>query len=187
MYNSREELLEFVLPHNAICAEIGVWRGAFSKKIWDISKPKKLHLIDLWGDTPDLPAHLDVGEKTHFDNMNCVSRLFMKEIKAGNVILHQGMSVAVSQIFPANYFDWVYFDADHQYKSVLADHRNWSKVTKPTGFLSGHDYVIEKKDRIVQAVLEFCAESDWKILYITKPQPNDKECNDVSSYILGKN
>ena len=36
------------MPKNAICAEIGVWRGDFTKYILKKTKPEKIHLIDPW-------------------------------------------------------------------------------------------------------------------------------------------
>ncbi|GAF91076.1 unnamed protein product, partial [marine sediment metagenome] len=35
-----------VLPKRAICAEIGVWKGAFAEQLLKEFKPKKLYLID---------------------------------------------------------------------------------------------------------------------------------------------
>lgn len=37
-----------IMPKNSICTEIGVYKGAFSKKIIKFSNPKILHLIDPW-------------------------------------------------------------------------------------------------------------------------------------------
>ncbi len=45
----RMELLSR-MKKNAVCAEIGVNKGDFSSQIIQITKPKKLHLIDAWGD-----------------------------------------------------------------------------------------------------------------------------------------
>ena len=36
------------LEKNSIFVEVGVWKGDFSKKIWDISSPKLLVLVDSW-------------------------------------------------------------------------------------------------------------------------------------------
>lgn len=36
------------MPKSAVCAEIGVWKGKFSKTILEITLPKRLHLIDPW-------------------------------------------------------------------------------------------------------------------------------------------
>lgn len=49
----REWLLE-MMPRNAVCAEVGVLWGVFSRAILKITKPKALHLIDPWAYRADL-------------------------------------------------------------------------------------------------------------------------------------
>ena len=36
------------LKKNSTIVEVGVWKGNFSKQIWDISKPNLLVLVDSW-------------------------------------------------------------------------------------------------------------------------------------------
>lgn len=36
------------MPKASVCAEIGVWKGEFSERIYKITEPKQLHLIDPW-------------------------------------------------------------------------------------------------------------------------------------------
>src|SRR3989338_3955014 len=43
----REHFLN-ILPKNAVGAEIGVFKGEFSPHLLDITKPRELHLVDLW-------------------------------------------------------------------------------------------------------------------------------------------
>ena len=106
---NRESLLNF-LPKNAICAEIGVNEGDFSKMILQQSSPLKLHLIDAWGN----PARYHDGLK------ELVRDKFKKEIAQKVVELNIGYSTAILKEFPDHYFDWVYLDTDHTYK-VTAD------------------------------------------------------------------
>jgi hypothetical protein len=46
LYADRETMLH-ALPKGGTVAEVGVWRGDFSKLIWDICEPVELHLIDV--------------------------------------------------------------------------------------------------------------------------------------------
>lgn len=46
--NSPRAKLLKSMPREAVCAEIGVWKGVFSKQILKITKPKMMHLIDPW-------------------------------------------------------------------------------------------------------------------------------------------
>ena len=48
----RAELLKRT-PKDSICAEVGVWKGEFSKQILKRTSPRMLHLIDPWMFQPD--------------------------------------------------------------------------------------------------------------------------------------
>jgi len=43
----RNRLLN-LLPRGSVCAELGVWKAAYSETILKRVRPKKLHLIDAW-------------------------------------------------------------------------------------------------------------------------------------------
>ena len=60
MNNPRLKLLK-KMPKHAVCAEIGVWKGTFSKHILKATKPKKLHLIDPWAFQSEFPERLYGG------------------------------------------------------------------------------------------------------------------------------
>lgn len=189
-YMSRESLLDDFLPHNAICAEIGVWRGAFAKEIWHRTNPKELHLVDPWVDLPtdyittDGNAIASPGDVLNFDNLKTVFWMFIEQIRQGRVMIHPGFSHIVSNLFRDEYFDWVYIDAIHEYKYVLEDLRCWSPKVKRNGFIAGHDFCVGVRGKVVAAVREFCEESDWKLLHITDIQEGGPEGSDVASYVL---
>src|SRR5688572_18339428 len=44
----RRQLLLQRMPVDGICAEIGVWEGDFSHQIIEVTRPRRLHLIDPW-------------------------------------------------------------------------------------------------------------------------------------------
>ncbi|HIF08442.1 MAG TPA: hypothetical protein EYQ81_00345 [Sneathiellales bacterium] len=49
------------LAKNAVCAEIGVWKGDFSAQILKITAPKQLHLVDPWKFQSQFPRRLYGG------------------------------------------------------------------------------------------------------------------------------
>ena len=113
---NRKELLA-KMPANAICAELGVDEGEFSKLILEIAQPKKLHLIDAWGD-----------ESRYHDGLKfMVQQKFEHEIEAGIVETNIGFSTDVLKKFPDEYFDWVYLDTAHSY-GITADELNLLKA-----------------------------------------------------------
>jgi SAM-dependent methyltransferase len=155
----RDQLLEN-LPRQAVVAEIGVFKGDFSKKILDTTNPVVLHLIDSW------------DGKAGMQNLELVRQRFAPEISAGKVRLHRQKSIAALQQFPEHYFDWVYLDTDHSYATTAAELALCARVVKPSGFIAGHDYVTGNwnggvRYGVVEAVNAFCVRENWTFRYLT--------------------
>jgi hypothetical protein len=157
----RESLLNF-LPKRAICAEIGVNEGDFSKMILQQSIPSKLHLIDAWGD----PKRYHDGLK------ELVRDKFKEEITQNIVELNIGYSTTVLKGFPDHYFDWVYLDTNHSYNVTAAELVALEDKIKSGGVIAGHDYIIgnwadDCRYGVIEAVHEFCVNNNWELIYVT--------------------
>src|ERR1700679_3478846 len=71
----RRQALLARLPKQAICAEIGVWKGAFSRQILEEARPLELHLIDPWEFVPTLPGRWYGGKiATSQSDMDAICR-----------------------------------------------------------------------------------------------------------------
>ena len=156
----RQELLT-LMPKLAVCAEIGVANGDFSRNIIDITNPKKLHLIDAW-DTDRYGEAL----------MTNVANALSSEIDCGSVQIDRGMSTEILKTFSDNYFDWVYIDTSHSYWTTRDELKICRDKVKPEGIIAGHDYCMGNwitgyKYGVIEAVYEFCTNHDWEIIYIT--------------------
>lgn len=130
------------MPKNSICAEIGVWKGEFSKKILMHVTPSMLHLIDPWEYQTGFGKRLYGGTVAQSQtDMDTIYRQVVDEFaKSSGVKIHRAFSDAASSIFPDEYFDWVYVDGNHYYDYVLSDLRNYAPKIKTNGFLTGDDY-----------------------------------------------
>lgn len=157
----RERLLR-MLPRNAVCAEIGVWKGGFSEQILRIANPRELHLVDPWTFQPKFANRMYGGsvakssEDMELIFQGVVDRFKHKE----NVTIHRGYSDEVLRGFPDKYFDWVYVDGNHYYDYVIEDLRlSYTKI-KPGGLLCGDDYLWEQDGiyHIRDAVADFVQE-----------------------------
>ena len=107
MLTTREELLD-LLPKGGIVAELGVDEGDFSKTILEINKPKKLHLVDIWG-----------SKRYNQEKRRKVETRFKKNIEANSLEINLGLSTEVGKEFQDNYFDWIYIDTAHSYKTTI--------------------------------------------------------------------
>lgn len=157
MQDKRDFLFD-ILPKNTVCAEIGVWRGDFSQKILDHLNPQKLYLIDPWKYEPDYGSSW-YGEKDKnqefMDNIySNVAERFKNDSK---ICIVRMSSAEAAKIFPDNYFNWIYLDANHTHLFVKQDlELFWPKI-KNGGYLCGDDYSTNGwwKDGVIKAVDEF--------------------------------
>jgi hypothetical protein len=156
----RAELLR-ILPKNGVVAELGVDEGDFSEMILSISKPKKLHLIDIWA-----------SERYNQNKRQKVENRFINQIERKEVEINLGFSTEVVNDFQDSYFDWIYVDTVHSYKTVIAELEAYRMKVKENGIIAGHDFIMGNwtemtKYGVIEAVYEFCLKYNWEILYLT--------------------
>ncbi|MEM8822766.1 MAG: class I SAM-dependent methyltransferase [Pseudomonadota bacterium] len=151
------------MPKNAVCAEIGVWKGGFSKRILDTTQPKALHLIDPWMFQPEFPGRWYGGKVAKAqEDMDGIFEGVREMFKDNDVVhIHRDISAKALDSFPDNYFDWVYIDGNHHYEFVLEDLRLSLKKVKAGGFIAGDDYLWQPEldYPVKRAVQEFIAEN----------------------------
>jgi len=157
---TRQDLLS-LLPKNGIVAEIGVDKGDFSRMIMNTCSPKKLHLVDIWGD-----ARYNQEKRKGVENM------FASQIESGQVQIDLGLSTDVVSQYDDAYFDWIYIDTDHSYKTTYAELNAYAPKVKSGGIIAGHDYIVANwngmvRYGVVEAVYQFCVEQNWELIHVT--------------------
>lgn len=149
------------LPSQAIVAELGSDEGDFSAEILETCRPKKLHLVDAW-------RTARYGE----DKAQAVATRFQAEINEGQLQITRKLSVEAAADFNDGYFDWIYIDTDHSYKTTIKELYSYAPKVKDGGFIAGHDYVMGNwvtsyKYGVIEAVAEFCVKEAWKVTFLT--------------------
>jgi hypothetical protein len=183
---NRLEILDSVLMHGAVCAEIGVFEGDFSQQILARTNPNKLHLIDIWcriGNRTSVPGK----DAKHADRLGQVSLRCATAIKQRRVMIHQGYSAEVMTLLPPGYFDWVYVDGGHLYNDVYRDLECCQRGVKSGGHIACHDYALPHQKNAIQqgggaylpdiarAVHDFCDKHDWEVFCVSEIGPMDGE------------
>jgi hypothetical protein len=177
-WRSRNFLLEAMLKE-AIVAEIGVYKGNFSKKILAMTKPVKLHLIDPWKfEYADVFKRSLYGgwfgkDQQKMDKIfNYVMKKFREEIFKTQVIIHRASSEAAVMGFENNYFDWIYIDGNHLYEFAKKDLEYYYPKVKVGGFITGDDYVKGGwwQGGVKKAVDEFVNKGSIKLVQIKRQQ-----------------
>ena len=131
-----------LLPKQAKCAEIGVWKGEFSRLILANTKPEKLHLIDPWQFCAEYPGRYYGGAvaKSQGD-MDKIFAAVRAEFAANDCVeIHREPSVACLAKFDDGYFDWVYVDGNHSFEYVVADLESAYLKVRDGGYIAGDEF-----------------------------------------------
>jgi hypothetical protein len=132
---SRDDLPEFFKEMGyTVGAEVGVYKGEFSKKFCEAGF--KFYAIDPWLAYADYrnprgQARLDF----QYDH---VKRLL--EPYPNCTIIRKTSMDALADI-PDGSLDFVYIDGNHWFKYVAEDICEWAKKVRVGGVVCGHDYV----------------------------------------------
>lgn len=120
-------------------AEVGVYRGETSAALLSARRDLRLYMVDPWREiTPtDAPCSL---------RRQSVCDADMRQAEADTAFaadrrwILRHASPGIVWRFDHDSLDFVFIDADHRRKAVLADCEAWYPRLKPGGLLAGHDY-----------------------------------------------
>lgn len=166
IFETRNDFIKTLNKELIIC-EIGVFKGEFSKFIFDEVSPKELHLIDIF-EGMMCSGDKDGNNIVWVDLSNEIENIKNTFLNNKNVFIHKGFSYDILKNFNDNYFDMIYIDGDHTYNGVKTDLNMSLNKVKIGGLVCGHDYSQTKFPEVVRAVNEFCFENNLEINYITE-------------------
>lgn len=165
--------LRITLPLQPNGAEIGVLHGDFSDKILKIVNPKRLFLIDPYGNGDNEDTYgvelnnAPVAYSTEQDYLT-LHKKFSKEIQAETVIVLRKYSYEAIDAFVDQCLDFLYIDASHLYEDVKRDLEDWLPKLKTNGILCGHDYIEFDNFGVIQAVNEFSKENGFEMMFLNR-------------------
>jgi predicted O-methyltransferase YrrM len=121
------------MPPGGRVVEVGSWKGRSTVAIrLGLPASAQLWAVDTWRGDPDITALGLDPAAAHADFVRNTDDLNIEAIVAD--------SVSAARRFEDGSLDWVFIDADHSYRAVLADIRAWAPKLKESALLSGHDY-----------------------------------------------
>ena len=163
---TRDDFLQLI-PKEKICCEIGVFRGDYSKKIFDICKPKKLFLVDIF-EGPGYSGDKDGLNIVKTNNLNEFYYFLLKYFQNNlEVEIIKDTSNNFFKLKEDNFFDFIYVDGDHSYDGVYNDLMNGYDKLKNGGILSGHDYH-ESIGGVKKAVNDFVKNKNLELFTTTE-------------------
>jgi hypothetical protein len=124
--------------------EIGVLRGEYSKIILERWHKGSLFLVDTWR---HIGTYIDMNGRDDQYHYDCLIET-CKNIKSWQDRAHivRMDSVKAASMFPDEFFDFIYIDADHSYEGVVRDITAWWPKIKKGGLFCGDDYIPDNGD-----------------------------------------
>jgi Methyltransferase domain len=151
------------MPKDGVCAEIGVFRGEFSREILRVTKPRELHLIDGWWLVEDeMFAEWQEHERVAILG-SAHGEVDALAARHPECTVHVANDLDVLPTFPDGYFDWVYLDSSHEYEHTVEE---LEILRHKTGLISGHDWhedTSHEHHGVCKAVVEFCDRYGWRL------------------------
>lgn len=122
----REDIVFNLDKKNLIGVELGVASGCFSKKLVETDLFDIFYCIDKWNDHHSIKEYFGV------------QRYFKKNPNVS--VLRASFQEAI-ELFPDNYFDFIYIDGyAHTGQDSGETLHKWFSKLKSGGIYSGHDY-----------------------------------------------
>ena len=145
-------------PHSTM-VEVGVYKGrsCFFLAVEALNSGKNIHVIAVDRFTWPPSGQADF------------SRLRREHGLTEMISMIEATSVQAAHQFDDGEIDFVFIDADHEYKSVKADIAAWWPKIKPGGILAGHDFCDEfpgvehaVRERFPKDATDVRAEHRWQ-------------------------
>jgi len=150
---SRDDLPQFFVEMGyKVGAEIGVYKGEFSEKICKAGL--KLYAVDPWQvyeayNHPRGQKRLDF----QYEHTKRVLAPF------SNCTIVRKTSMEAVEDFEDESLDFVYIDANHEFRYIAEDLYEWTKKVRKGGIVSGHDYFYNKTGT---------GADHWHVAYVLK-------------------
>lgn len=123
-------------------AEIGVYKGQYSKCLWKANREATIYSVDPWEayDRYEEPYTPELMERVYEEARERLA-------PTGCVIIRE-YSIHAVHLFEDRSLDFVYIDGNHEFQHVTNDIAEWSRKVRPGGVVSGHDYTRYKRNPI---------------------------------------
>lgn len=160
--NGQRNWQHFMEKYNCehVC-ELGVFKGDHFMEMIKHG-PKLAVAVDSW-DNKGVHSEKDASYTN--DELNEQYLNFKNKVnKFTFVKIIKDYTDNASRLFPNEYFDFVYIDADHSTKECYKDITNWYPKVKTGKFLVGHDY--RRGFGVVDAVNKFIKENELELIFI---------------------
>lgn len=152
MFKNRLELAaHFATLGFTVGAEVGVFDGYFSEHLCRTIPGLKLYSVDAWAVYPGYRDH------KFESSMRAAEEKARARLAPFNAKIIKKFSTDAAQDFEDESLDFVYIDANHEYKFVKQDIELWAPKVRIGGIVAGDDYYMTRAGNmgVIQAVNEY--------------------------------
>lgn len=128
-------------------AEVGVFRGQYSKIILRDLQPTELKLIDAWRVFGAVEYDDAMNSRSPEQWLQMYENVKAKFKDRPEVEVIRELSTKAAARFPNGYFDFIYLDANHGFEAVLLDLKAWEPKLRAGGIMAGHDWGWRAKEQ----------------------------------------
>ncbi len=157
-------------------AEIGVQAGEYSEVLCRKIPGLRLNCVDPW---KTYPGYRDWVKQKHLDGFLIDAH---KRLDRYGVRFMQTTSMEAVREFKPGDLDFVYIDGNHDFQNVTNDIVEWSKIVRPGGIISGHDYMKRKRPTrlhvvyVLKGYTEAVGIRPWFVLgVLAKDRPGQRD------------
>jgi hypothetical protein len=135
----RDDLPQFFVEMGyKVGAEIGVYKGEFTKKFLDVGL--KMYGVDPWTPYEEFDRMTEI-RRTRLDFLYEHTKRYLEPyLKTKQCELIKKTSMDALKDIPDESLDFVYIDGNHMFKYVAEDMCEWWKKIRKGGAMTGHDY-----------------------------------------------
>jgi hypothetical protein len=143
-------------------AEIGVEQGLYAEVLCQRNPGVHLHCVDAW------EPYMGYREHVSQPKLETFFTRAQQRLAPYHVTFIRKMSVDAAKDFEPKSLDFIYIDANHDLRHVIADLDAWIPKVKHGGIVAGHDFM-QRSDQgryqchVVEAV------SAWTSAYSVRP------------------
>lgn len=135
----RWDILSYLAKQNSWqrLVEVGTADGRTAGKVLRACPSLHVTMVDLWKPQPDNDGPEDWADWPHAKFEAAARKV--AEGYPGRCDVLKMSSLEAAKLFPDQYLDAVFLDADHSEDAVAADIQAWAPKVRPSGWMIGHD------------------------------------------------